>query len=87
MKAYRVTQFPPQHLSEASRSLIVQAEVAKQAELGRRQIVSRDHPNPFQLQELSVKLTGYFGGELSTQWYNFVLYFIFLVANIITGRT
>jgi hypothetical protein len=51
--------------------LIVQIEVAKRAELGRRRrrrIVSRDHPKPFQPQELSVKLTGYFGGELSTQW-------------------
>jgi hypothetical protein len=77
MKVYHVTQLPPQRLSEASRSLIVQTEVAEQAELGGLRIVSRDHLNHFQPQELSEKLTGYFGGELSTQWYNFVLLFYF----------
>ena len=64
-KDYQVIRLLLQRLSEASMSSIVQTEVAKRAELGRSRTI---YLSPFQPRGLSVKLTGYFEGELSTQW-------------------
>ena len=77
MKGYQLTQLPVQLLSEALRSLTVQTEVAKRAELGQRQIIPWDRLI-FQPPELSVKLIGYFEGEPFTRWYDAILFILHL---------